>query len=131
MSLDPSGRTAPADRPKKGRYLSFDEIAKLIDAAEREHMRDLLILAIGTGARVGALCDIEGAYVHSDLGVINLMKWGELQTNKRNQDATCAKLLGQSLSARAFEREVAKVQVRVAVLNGFNGLGIPVAEAVG
>lgn len=78
-----SGRTAPADRPKKGRYLSFDEIAKLIDAAEREHMRDLLILALGTGARVGALCDIEGAYVHSDLGVINLMKWGELQTNKR------------------------------------------------
>lgn len=77
------GQTAPADRPKKGRYLSFDEIAALIDAAEREHVRDLLILALGTGARVGSICDIEGAYVHADLGVINLMKWGEVQSNKR------------------------------------------------
>ena len=59
-----AGRTAPVDRPKKGRYLSFDEIAALLEAAEREHLRDLLILALGTGARVGALCDIEGAYVH-------------------------------------------------------------------
>ena len=80
---DIAGRTAPMDRPKKGRYLTFPEIAALVDAAEREHLRDLLILALGTGARVGALCDIEGAYVHSDLGVINLMKWGDLQTNKR------------------------------------------------
>lgn len=73
----------PADRPKKGRYLSFDEIAALIDAAEREHVRDLLILTLGTGARVGSICDIEGAYVHADLGVINLMRWGEVQSNKR------------------------------------------------
>ncbi|MDQ7776545.1 hypothetical protein [Paracoccus aminovorans] len=62
-----TGLTAPADRSKKGRYLSFNEIAALIDAAEREHMRDLLILALGTGARVGVLCGIEGAYIHSDL----------------------------------------------------------------
>lgn len=92
------GLTAPADRPKKGRYLSFDEIAALIDAAEREHMRDLLILALGTGARVGALCDIEGAYVHSDLGVINLMKWGELQTNKRKPIVPISGPMGQVLT---------------------------------
>ena len=78
-----TGLTAPADRPKKGRYLSFAEIGALIEAAEREHLRDLLILAIGTGARVGSICDIEGAYVHADLGVINLMKWGNVETNKR------------------------------------------------
>lgn len=92
------GLTAPADRPKKGRYLSFDEIAALIDAAEREHMRDLLILALGTGARVGALCDIEGAYVHSDLGVINLMKWGELQSNKRKPIVPISGPMGQVLT---------------------------------
>ena len=43
----------------------------------------------------------------------------------------CVKLLGQRLSARDFDRQVAEFQVRVAVLNGFTSLGIPVTEAVG
>ena len=37
----------------------------------------------------------------------------------------CVKLLGQRLSARDFDRQVAELQVRVAVLNGFTALGIP------
>jgi hypothetical protein len=43
----------------------------------------------------------------------------------------CVKLLGQRLSARDFDRQVAEFQVRVAVLNGFTALGIPVTQAVG
>ena len=43
----------------------------------------------------------------------------------------CVKLLGQRLSARDFDRQVAEFQVRVAVLNAFTALGIPVTEAVG
>lgn len=43
----------------------------------------------------------------------------------------CVKLLGQRLSTRDFDRQVAELQVRVAVLNGFTALGIPVTEAVG
>ncbi len=43
----------------------------------------------------------------------------------------CVKLLGQRLSARQFDRQVAEFQVRVAILNGFTALGIPVTEAVG
>jgi hypothetical protein len=43
----------------------------------------------------------------------------------------CVKLLGQRLSAREFDRQVAEFQVRVAVLNGFTALGTPVTEAVG
>ena len=43
----------------------------------------------------------------------------------------CVKLLGQRLSARRFDRQVAEFQVRVAVLNRFTALGIPVTEAVG
>ena len=43
----------------------------------------------------------------------------------------CVKLLGQRLMARDFERQVAEFQVRVAVLNGFTALGIPVTEVVG
>ena len=43
----------------------------------------------------------------------------------------CIKLLGQRLSARDFDRQVAEFQVRVAVLNGFTALGTSVTEAVG
>jgi hypothetical protein len=43
----------------------------------------------------------------------------------------CVKLLGQRLMARDFDRQVAEFQVRIAVLNGYTALGIPVTEAVG
>jgi len=43
----------------------------------------------------------------------------------------CVKLLAQRLASRDFDRQVAELQVRVAVLNGFTALGIPVTEAVG
>jgi hypothetical protein len=43
----------------------------------------------------------------------------------------CLKLLGQRLTARDFDRQVAEVQIRIAVMNGYTALGIPVTEAVG
>ena len=43
----------------------------------------------------------------------------------------CVKLLGQRLSARDFDRQVAEIQIRAAILNGFTALGIPKPEAVG
>ena len=43
----------------------------------------------------------------------------------------CVKLLGQRLSARDFDRQVAEAQVRVAVLNGFTALGTPITEVAG
>ena len=43
----------------------------------------------------------------------------------------CIKILGQSLMARDFERQVAEIQIRVAVLNRYTALGIPVTEPVG
>ena len=42
----------------------------------------------------------------------------------------CIKLLGQSLMARDFERQVAEIQIRIAVLNRYTALGIPVTEPV-
>ena len=41
------------------------------------------------------------------------------------------KLLGQSLMARDFERQVAEIQIRIAVLNRYTALGIPVTKPVG
>ncbi|MGS4947916.1 IS5 family transposase [Meridianimarinicoccus sp. RP-17] len=43
----------------------------------------------------------------------------------------CVKLMGQRLMARDFDRQVAELQVLIAVLNGYTALGIPVTEAVG
>jgi hypothetical protein len=43
----------------------------------------------------------------------------------------CLKLLGQRLSARDFDRQIAKLEVRIDVLNGYTALGIPVTGVVG
>jgi len=43
----------------------------------------------------------------------------------------CLKLLGQRLMARDFDRQVAEVQVRAAVMNRFTTLGIPVTVSAG
>ena len=54
--------------------------------------------------------------------------------NRRSRVETkmnCVKLLGQSLMARDFDRQVAEIQIRVAVLNKYTALGIPVTEVVG
>jgi len=43
----------------------------------------------------------------------------------------CVKLLGQRLISRDFDRQVAEVQIRAAVMNRFTALGIPVTVALG
>jgi len=43
----------------------------------------------------------------------------------------CMKLLGQRLMARYFDRQMAEVQVRIAALNGYTALGIPITKTVG
>jgi len=43
----------------------------------------------------------------------------------------CGKLMGQSLMARAFDRQVAEIQIRVAALNRSTALGSPVTEPLG
>ena len=44
---------------------------------------------------------------------------------------SCMKLLGQRLAARDFDRQTAELQVRIAILNRFTTLGIPVTRPVG
>jgi hypothetical protein len=43
----------------------------------------------------------------------------------------CVNLLGQSLMSRDFARQVAEIQIRIAVLKRYTALGIPVTEVVG
>jgi hypothetical protein len=41
------------------------------------------------------------------------------------------KLLGQSLMARDFARQVTEIQIRIAALNRYTALGIPITQATG
>ncbi len=73
------------------------------------------------------------------------MTWDAAPTGRRGRQQTycdaaiqtclsmmhCLKFLGQRLMARDFERQVAELQVRIAILNGYNALGIPVTKIVG
>lgn len=43
----------------------------------------------------------------------------------------CVKLLGQKLMSRDFDRQVAEVQIRAAVINRFTAFGIPMTVAAG
>ena len=43
----------------------------------------------------------------------------------------CVKLLCQRLSVRDFDRQVAEIQIRAPILNGFTAVGISKTEAVG
>ena len=73
--------------------------------------------------------------LHLLIDITGIKVEGEGEWNARKHGGSkrrvWRKLLGQRLSAREFDRQVAEFQVRVAVLNGFTALGIPVTEAVG
>ncbi|RJE81099.1 transposase, partial [Paracoccus sp. JM45] len=43
----------------------------------------------------------------------------------------CVKLIGQRLMSRDFDRQIAEVQIRAAVMNRFTALGIPVTVPLG
>ncbi len=42
----------------------------------------------------------------------------------------CVKLLGQGIMARDFDRQVAELQIRIAMLNRYTARGIPVTKPV-
>jgi len=59
-------------------------------------------------------------------------RWSGYHRQRRAETKMhCVNLLGQSLMARDFDRQVAELQIRAAVLNGYTALGIPVTEPVG
>ena len=62
----------PAKPETDKRILDHSEIRRLIDAAHAPHIRLALILLFGTGARVGAILDLEWKRVDFDQNTINL-----------------------------------------------------------
>ncbi len=80
----------------------------------------------------GALARNEALRASKYLGRAIWRRWSGYHRRSRVETKMhCVKLLGQRLMARDFDRQVAELQVRIAVLNGYTALGIPVTEAVG
>src|SRR6056297_1643566 len=80
----------------------------------------------------GAIARNEALRASKYLGRAIWRKWtGYHRRSRAETKMHCVKLLGQSLMARDFDRQVAELQVRAAVLNGYTALGIPVTEPVG
>ena len=77
----------------------------------------------GVGARNEALRAIKR------LGRTIWRRWrGYHRRSRAETKMNCTKLLGQKLMARDFDRQTAELQVRIATLNRFTALGIPVTQ---
>ena len=80
----------------------------------------------------GAIARNEAVNASRYLGRAIWRRWSGYHRRSRVETKMhCVKLLGQGLMARDFDRQVAEIQIRVAVLNRYTALGIPVTEVVG
>ncbi|MFA3920493.1 IS5 family transposase [Ruegeria hyattellae] len=80
----------------------------------------------------GAIARNEAVNASRYLGLATWRRWcGYHRQSRVETKMNCIKLLGQSLMARDIDRQVAEIQARVAVLNSYTALGIPVTEPVG
>ena len=80
----------------------------------------------GAGARNEAL------RATKRLGRAIWRRWGGHHRRSRAETKmNCMKLLGQKLAARNFDRQTAELYVRIALLNRFTAIGIPVTQPVG
>lgn len=81
---------------------------------------------------MGAIARNEAVHTSRYLGRTLWRRWSGYHRRSRVEaKMNCIKLLGQSLMARDFDRQVAELQARIAVLNGDTALGLPITEAVG
>ena len=80
----------------------------------------------------GAIARNEALRASKYLGRAIWRNWSGYHRRSRAETKMhCVKLLGQRLMARDFDRQVAEVQVRIAIMNGYTALGIPVTKTVG
>lgn len=80
----------------------------------------------------GAIARNDAVNAQRYLGRTLWRRWSGYHRRSRVETKMhCLKLMGQSLMARDFDRQVAEIQIRIAVLNRYSALGIPVTEPVG
>lgn len=80
----------------------------------------------------GAIARYEAVYASRYLGRALWRRWsGYHRRSCVETKMHCIKLMGQSLMARGLERQVAEILIRIAGLNRYTAVGIPVTEGVG
>ncbi len=80
----------------------------------------------------GAIARYEALRASRRFGQTIWRRWSGYHRRSRVETKMhCVKLLGQRLATTDFDRQVAELQVCVAILNGFTALGILVTETVG
>ena len=80
----------------------------------------------------GGIARSEAVSAQQYLGRTLWRRWSGYHRQSRVETKMhCVKRLGQSLMATDFDRQVAEIHVRIAVLNRYTALGIPVTEPVG
>jgi integrase len=77
--------TPPASAPRD-RYLTRDEVDRLLEHVSTPHVRLFIILAITTGARMSALLELRWKQVDFKHQTINFNQVGREQTNKRRPE---------------------------------------------
>lgn len=75
--------TAPAPSKPREAYLTKDQAKALLDAIEAPHVRLFVEIALGTGARMGAILDLTWDRVDLTHGTIDFNPAGRDPTNKR------------------------------------------------
>lgn len=75
--------SVPPQSKPRDRYLTKDEVTRLLEAIETPHVRLFVTLALTTGARMSALLDLTWDRVDFDHGTIDLNPAGRDVTNKR------------------------------------------------
>ncbi|MBL3550937.1 IS5 family transposase, partial [Rhodovulum sulfidophilum] len=74
----------------------------------------------------GAVARNEALRASKYLGRAIWRRWSGYHRRSRVETKMhCVKLMGQRLMARNFDSQVAELQVRIPVLNGYTALGIP------
>ena len=82
--------------------------------------------------RTGEIARNDAVNAQRYLGRTLWRRWSGYHRRSRVESKMhCIKLLSQSLMARDFERQVAEIQIRIAVLNRYTALSIPATEPVG
>lgn len=74
----------PPEPPARERYLTRDEVAKLLWAARRDqHIKRLILLGIYTGSRPGVILALEWSQIDLSAGVMRRAKHGAVQASNK------------------------------------------------
>lgn len=73
----------PEASPPRDRYLTLEELEKLLRCIETPHVRLFVVLAVATGARMSAILEAEWSSIDWSTNTINYNPPGRIKTNKR------------------------------------------------